>query len=106
MKISRSKKKLDQHTQQTGLSETNYHVYNTHFWRFEANVFQENMVRSNHILKDLAKCREDHDILDMSCTLIHTEYEWTTVTRLKQQKKGEQLPPQPVDNLGLNDGRK
>ena len=122
MKISRSKKKLDPHTQQSGISETDYHAYNIHFWRFEANIFHGDMVRLNHILKDLARCREDHDILDMICALIYSKNEWTIVTRLNWQNKDQQhpinlealslekkiqlkLPPPPTFDSVMNNGR-
>ena len=83
MKIPKSKKRFDPCTQQAGLPKTSYHVYNTNFWRFEVNIFQGNMVKSNHNLMDLAKCKRDHDILNISCALIHSENEWTPVTKSK-----------------------
>ena len=92
MKILRSKRKFDPHTQRSGLPMTDYNSYNTHFWRFETNIFHCNIVRLNNILKDLSSCKEDHDILDIKCALIHSENEWATVTRSNWQKKDQQQP--------------
>ena len=76
LKIPRSKRKLDPRTQQKGVPMMdNCNTYNSHFWRFKSNIFRGNMVRSNHILQQCGKVKEENNILDGNCTLIHSENE-------------------------------
>ena len=93
MKIIRSKRKVDPYTQREGvLILDDCHTYNSHFWRFKSNVFHGDMIRSNHILKHNGKIEEDNDILDDDCTLIHSENEWTNVTRTTRRKNSRKHP--------------
>ena len=84
---------MDSQTQRKGVPILdNCNTYSSHFWRFKSNVFCGNLLRPNHILEQYGKVEEENDILDGDYTLIHSENEWTEVTRTTHGKKNGKYP--------------